>query len=202
MKDLATPNPMGRLKKPGYVLGFFFVIVLLTTTAFYLWQFILQEGHAWRLKPEHQIAVSGGVVTVIGVLIAGWLSIHNSIRQHTISTLLDSRLSGTYMHYADILSRHYSDYESRRNNNPALREEPTDKVDILALRYILNYFEFIAIGVKRGDFDEDTLRDSLRSILRKNVKMSMAWIRLEQSQNPRLYTNLLWLYRRWAIIEM
>lgn len=198
MKDLATPKLAVRLKKPSHVLGFVFVVAVCATVTFYVWQFRLESGHEWKLKPEHQIAASGVVVAVIGVLIAGWLSIHNSIRQHTIATLLDSRLSETYMRYADILSRHYSDYEKRRAVNPALRENPTDKVDVLALRYILNYFEFIAIGVKRGDFDEETLRDSLRSILRKNVTMSMAWIRLEQSGNARLYTNLLWLYHRWA----
>lgn len=200
MKDLATLNLAARLKKPSYVLGFVFLGVVLTTAGFMYWQlWTLDSSHEWKLKPEHQIAALGVVAAVLGVLIAGWLSLHNSIRQHTITTLLDSRLSETYMRYADILSRHYSDYEARREKNPALREGPTDKVDILALRYILNYFEFIAIGVKRGDFDEETLRDSLRSILRKNVTMSMAWIRLEQSKNPRLYTNLMWLFHRWAI---
>ncbi|MCX8520736.1 MAG: DUF4760 domain-containing protein, partial [Rhodoferax sp.] len=105
-----------------------------------------------------------------GWMLTNLINLRNSIRQHTITTLLQSRLSSTYMAYADRLSAHYADYEARKENNPALREGPTDKVDVLALRYILNYFEFIAIGIKRGDLDEGMLKDSLRSILIKNIE--------------------------------
>jgi hypothetical protein len=169
----------------------------LLTILLCLWQVCLDRGHGFKLKGEHLLAAIGVTAAILVGLLAAWVSLHTSRRQHTVTTLLDSRLSETYMKYADILSKHYSDYEARLLANPALREKPTDKVDILALRYILNYFEFISIGVMRGDFDEGTLKDSLRSILRKNVSMSMAWIRLEQTNNQRLYINLMWLYQRW-----
>jgi Domain of unknown function (DUF4760) len=122
----------------------------------------------------------------------------NSVRQHTITTLLQSRLSSTYMGYADKLGQHYTDYDKRRKDNPSIKESATDNVDIMALRYILNYFEFIAIGVIRGDLDEGMLKDSLRSILKKNVAMSRPWIKKSQLENPNLYINLLWLHDRWA----
>ena len=131
-------------------------------------------------------------------MLTNLINLRNSIRQHTITTLLQSRLSSTYMAYADKLSAHYADYEARRENNPALREGPTDKVDVLALRYILNYFEFIAIGIKRGDLDEGMLKDSLRSILIKNIQMSRAWIMACRVENPHYYSNLMWLHARWS----
>lgn len=34
-----------------------------------------------------------------------------------------------------------------------------------ALRYLLNYFEFIAVGIRYGDLDEVLLKNTLRSIL-------------------------------------
>ncbi len=199
MKGLATLERLKPSAKPSTLLGFVVLASLLLAAAFVVWQLCISKGTWGKLKAEHFIGAVGVLAAIVGALFAGWLSIHNSIRQHTITTLLDSRLSETYMKYADILSRHYSTYDARKTANPAMRESPTDNVDILALRYILNYFEFIAIGVRRGDFDEATLRDSLRSILRTNVRMSMQWISLERSKNPRLYTNLIWLFNRWAV---
>lgn len=197
MKVQATRKPRSHLTKPSRLLGFVFLASLLVMVAFICWQLDLEKGTPWKLKFEHFLTAVGVIVAGVGGLFAGWLSMHNSIKQHTISTLLDSRLSETYMRYADTLSKHYSEYEARKASNPALRENATDHVDVLALRYILNYFEFIAIGINRGDFDEVTLRESLRSILIKNVTISMPWIRLEQMNNKRLYTNLIWLFHRW-----
>lgn len=198
MKALATLKSRFEYTKPSYLLGFVLCVSIIASVLFIGWQLGSDKGNQWKLKTEHFFAASGVIAAILGFLLAGWISLHTSIRQHTITTLLDSRLSETYMKYADILSKHYSDYEASRAANPALRGSPTDNVDILALRYILNYFEFVSIGVMRGDFDEETLKDSLRSILRKNVSMSMAWIKMEQSKNPRLYTNLMQLFHRWA----
>ena len=198
MKVPATPKPTPCYAKPSSLLGFVLLAALLLTILFCFWQLWLDRGSWIKLKGEHLLAATGVIVAIWVGLLAAWVSLHTSIRQHTVTTLLDSRLSETYMKYADILSSHYSAYEARKSANPAIREKPTDNVDILALRYILNYFEFISIGVMRGDFDENTLKDSLRSILRKNVSMSMAWIRIEQSNNERLYINLMWLYHRWT----
>jgi hypothetical protein len=168
---------------------------------FVVWQLVAPRGTWGTLKAEHFLAAVGVMAAVCGWLIAGIINLRNSIRQHTISTLLQSRLSATYMQYADKLSKHYGDYEARKAANPAMSEDATDNADILALRYILNYFEFISIGIKRGDLDEAMLRDSLRGILLKNVQISMPWIKREQLQNSHLYENLLWLYQRWLSEE-
>lgn len=197
-KVMATHKAMKPFKKPSSLLGFLLVGVIVLTILFIGWQVLAPIGSWGKLKAEQILAVIGVSSAVCGWLIAGIINLRNSVRQHTISTLLQSRLSATYMKYADDLSKHYEAYEKRRKENPALRESATDGVDVLALRYILNYFEFIAIGVKRGDLDEDMLRDSLRSILRKNVAMSRPWIMLCRSGNPRLYQNLLWLHDRWG----
>lgn len=180
------------------MLGFVLIGVLVIAAVFVVWQLSADKGSWGKLKTEHFLAATGMMAAVCGWLIAGIITLRNSIKQHTINTLLQSRLSGTYMGYADTLSQHYMAYDARKKDNPTLRESPTDGADILALRYILNYFEFVAVGIKRGDLDEGTLRDSLRSILRKNVTMSMAWIANERATNPNLYAHLLWLFRRWG----
>lgn len=195
---MATPEAIRLLARPSTLLGRLLFGVLALFASFLLWQIcLLEPTAASKLKPETLVVAAGVTSAMCGWIIAGMITLRNSIRQHTITTLLQSRLSATYMKYADDLSKHYTDYDKRRRANPALRELATDNVDLLALRYILNYFEFIAIGVKRGDLDEETLRDSLRSILRKNVSMSRPWIKAGQVDNPHLYINVIWLHDRW-----
>lgn len=197
MKAQATRKTLRPSRKPSTLLGFLLWVVVILLVIFLQWQIFSPKGEWGKLKAEQILAAVGVMAAVCGWLIAGIINLRNSIRQHTISTLLQSRLSATYMQYADKLSKHYGEYEARKKSNPALRENATDNVDILALRYILNYFEFIAIGIKRGDLDEDMLRDSLRGILLKNVAISRPWIMLERVQNRNLYENLLWLHDRW-----
>ncbi|KQO38100.1 hypothetical protein ASF19_20205 [Acidovorax sp. Leaf84] len=101
------------------------------------------------------------------------------------------------MSYADKVGTHYTAYDKRKRADPTIKEEPTDGIDEMALRYILNYFEFLAIGIKRGEFDEDMLRDSLRGILKKNTQMSRMWIAKARKDNPFLYIHVVWLHKRW-----
>lgn len=167
------------------------------------WQFSIygsEPKSKMQFSQAVWIAFGSACVALFTWLGTSWVALRNSIKQHTITTLLQMRLSATYMGYADKVSAHFSDYDVRLKKNLRLPEEekPTDKVDIPALRYILNYFEFLAIGVSRGDFDEDMLKSSLRSILRKNVQMSRGYIRESQAQNPHLYEHLAWLHDRWC----
>ncbi len=185
--------------KPSQKLGFFLAAVFAWLVVFLLWEVVAPRDSFGQFKAEHVLSISTALLAMCGWLFTNMISMRNLIRKHTIDTLLQSRLSSTYMRYADILSRHYTDFDSRRKANPALRESPTDHVDVHALRYILNYFEFIAIGIKRGDLDDEMLRDSLKSILRKNVEMSIHWIRRAQLDNPKLYVNLLWLHHHWQL---
>lgn len=192
------PSEIKTNMKPSTALGFLLGVLVLLTATFVLVQIATDPGSPYKLNASHILTVIGVSSAAAGWIIAGIINIRNSIRQHTVTTLLQSRLSATYMSYADKLSAHYMDYEKRKKENPALRELPTDNVDVLALRYILNYFEFIAIGIKKGDLDEQTLKDSLRGILRKNVAMSRPWIKNCQTDNPSVFCHVLWLERRWA----
>lgn len=199
MKVPATLERIRPSKKPSEMLGFLLCMLVGIAVAFTIWQLTAPKGAWGKLKTEHMLAAIGLAGAVSGWMATGWINLRNSIRQHTITTLLQSRLSATYMGYADELSKHYASFEARRKANPAMRESPTDNVNVLALRYILNYFEFIAIGIKRGDLDEDMLRDSLRSILRKNVEMSRTWIMASRVENKHFYSHVLWLHDRWSV---
>ncbi len=193
-----TPKAIKPSKKPSTVLGFLlfgFAIVFVCAIG---WQaFYLPIKSPYRLTAKHWVIVIPATTAFFGWLVTSWVTLRNSIKQHTITTLLQSRLSATYMGYADKVGSHYGAYDKRKKANPELKENPTDGIDEMALRYILNYFEFLAIGIKRGEFDENMLRDSLRGILKKNVNMSRLWIAAVRKDNPNLYCHVVWLHQRW-----
>ncbi|MBV7460607.1 MULTISPECIES: DUF4760 domain-containing protein [unclassified Acidovorax] len=195
---MATPKAIKPSIKPSSMLGFLlfgFAVVFVLAVG---WQaFYLPAKSQYRLTAKHWVVVVPAATAFFGWLITSLLTLRNSIKQHTITTLLQSRLSATYMGYADKVGAHYSDYDKRKKASPEITEQPTDGIDEMALRYILNYFEFLAIGIKRGEFDEEMLRDSLRGILKKNVSMSRMWIAKARKDNPNLYIHVVWLHGRW-----
>jgi len=69
---------------------------------------------------------------------------------------------------------------------------------IEALKYFLNYYEFIAIGIRTGDLDEEFLRMSLRHIVINLCRMGDLYIQFCRSGDENVYKNLLWLRDRWA----
>ena len=70
-------------------------------------------------------------------------------------------------------------------------------VDRDALRYVLNYYEYIAVGIKFGDLSEDVLRETLRGNMRRTTKKFLLYIGERQRVDGNTYANLMWLYKRW-----
>jgi hypothetical protein len=199
---MVTRKKLPKPRKPSRLLGFLLLALLFAFLSFSWWQSTLDEGDPKLFGPQQWVVAFAAITAMVGWIIASIITMRNSIKQHTITTLLQSRLSATYMGYADKVSAHYVAYDEERKANPQLDREPSAGIDEAALRYILNYFEFVAIGIQRGDLDEGMLRDSLRSILIKNVAMSRSWIDAARKTAPRLYCNLAWLHARWAPQEV
>ncbi|RYH37899.1 MAG: DUF4760 domain-containing protein [Alcaligenaceae bacterium] len=124
-------------------------------------------------------------------------TIRNSVKQHTINTLLQSRLSATYMAHAEAVGDHFAQFVASKQLNPASTRTPVDDIPKKSIGYILNYFEFIAIGIRHGDLDESVLKSSMRSMLTRTVHLVDILIKNAVQENPRAYCHLVWLYGRW-----
>lgn len=194
--------------RPSFVLGLLFFAALASVALFFWWHTSLRRSAPQEALDKQQIVVLlAAWLAVIGWIVTAWTSIRNSVKQHTVNTLLQSRLSLTYMERADRVNKFFGAYE--RAHPVATRDPEQDATsgisadDEEALRYILNYFEYIAIGVRHGDLHEAMLHASLRSILTKTVFYSRDWIERRVggtevfAPNPYLYRNLRWLYLRW-----
>lgn len=61
---------------------------------------------------------------------------------------------------------------------------------------VLNVFEEIAIGIRRGFYDEDVLYDSIRSIVVKLCCHAMPYI---VARDTSAHENVVWLGLRWYV---
>ena len=60
-----------------------------------------------------------------------------------------------------------------------------------AMRYILNWFEFISVGVLLGDLDLEIVTKTIRSNLNLYVDRCLPYIIDLQKSNPRIMENLI-----------
>lgn len=152
----------------------------------------------WRLGPIVTVVVA--ILVWIGT---SYVTMRNLVKQHTINTLLQSRLSATYMENARALNKGF--FGKHGELIPLTQEEvikPPEEVNLQALGYMLNYFEFIAVGIRHGDLDESVMKNSLRGIVCSVFCVAESFIHTRRSdvQDPskaRTYEHLCWLHNRW-----
>ena len=208
-------NPPTNPKKPSRVLGFLLGTVLLTTVVFSLLelaghqQFILRKPPA-GLEKSQWVVLLGVVAAVVGWITSAIVTMRNSIRQHTVTTLLSSRLSETYMSQTRLVNARYFSpsgalYRLTEDEVKAARPE----AQLAALRYLLNYFEFIAVGIRYSDLDEKLLKNTLRGILCGVYEAAGPLVSQRRrapagskAEKSKTFEHLEWLYDRWYIASL
>ncbi|HVR51104.1 MAG TPA: DUF4760 domain-containing protein [Pseudorhodoferax sp.] len=153
---------------------------------------------AWRVGSIVTIAVA--ILVWIGT---SYVTVRNSVKQHTMNVLLESRLSETYLRHAKAVARAF------QNQNGALTpmtqaeyNDPPPEIDFGSLNYQLNYFEFIAVGIRHGDLDESLLKESMRGIVCSVFCIADVYIQncrkgSEDPKRTKTFEHLCWLHRRW-----
>lgn len=148
-----------------------------------------------ELKDVDWVATTTIYFAVSGWLVNAIVTIRNSVKQHTINTLLQSRLSKTYMDEADKAREALKDYAP---DKVAPLNHIKDHDDRNSVDYILNYIEFIAVGMRHGDLHEGVMKDSMRGIVTGFAHVTSEYIQFKRRKpGSRTFENLLWLYGRW-----
>ncbi len=62
---------------------------------------------------------------------------------------------------------------------------------------MLNYYEFLALGIETGDLDEDMLRRSVRGIMCSLVDDARQIVAELNRRDRKTYGELIRLYNRW-----
>jgi len=202
MKALAWHKFRRYPKKPSMLLGFLLAVVVWAVTLLVVSE-LTGRIYVWDTEPiglaaAQWVVLAGVVAAVVGWIISAMVTMRNSIKQHTINTLLQSRLSATYMENARAVNRHY--FGPSGSVYTLTREElsrPADDIKLRELSYLLNYLEFISAATRFGDLDEKLLRMTLRGMLCNLYEVSLEYIKASQTTNATSFEHLSWLYDYW-----
>lgn len=196
------------IRRPSIWLGFLLFGLVFCGVSLFFWERAGVLLFFWRPKPidldkAPGVAVFASFLAAIGWTVSSLVTLRNSVKQHTMSTLLQSRLSATYMeHVKNVNSSFFSKHGELI---PLTKEEvasPSEGIALASLNYLLNYFEFIAVGIRHGDLDEALLKSSLRGMVCSIYCVASALIDARRSElghgrKSRSYENLCWLHDRW-----
>jgi hypothetical protein len=132
----------------------------------------------------------------LGWAITGWITHRNTVRQNT-NNIIFARFShgpfGEAMHLFHKAFGYDPQALVSREQMMALRETGKDEdfKASVSVTYLLNYFEFIASGVLRGDLDATIVRDNIRSVINYYHDKCWPYINFMRGLNPRIFENLI-----------
>lgn len=186
--------PQIKLMKPGQLLGFFTLATLVCGICLFFIQYLpLSDNSVWKIEASNRLPVFGAWVALVGVIYSAKVAVTNLVRSHTVSTLLQSRLSETYMYYGDKVNSGIRDFKLDKASGKSVMEY----VDRDALRYILNYHEFIAVGIRYGELSDEVMRAMMRGIICRAHDLFEDHINQLRNSNPKTLENLVWLRKKW-----
>lgn len=152
-------------------------------------------------------STSNTVLLLLGTLAAilGWLcstrsQVLNNRRNHSMQLLIESRLSERYMTYVNQVSKISNEFKLRNPRQDYLVKEYFDALTVEqknSILYMLNYCEFIAVGIRFGDLDESLMLNTFGSMLKTNYEFSKEIIKYKQIEKKSHFEHFTALYTRW-----
>jgi multidrug transporter EmrE-like cation transporter len=181
-----------RAKPFGYVIGISGLIVAgVVLAAAYLY---LNHKDLTVVYPL--FAACGTLaIAAIGWAVAGWITHRNTIRQNT-NNMLFARFSQTT--FTEALHYFHKEFGLDPDNRihpeaiSELRKGDDSRIRAAnAVFYLLNYFEFLAVGVVHGDLDARIVRDNVRGLVVYYHDRCELIVRRANRANPKAYANLI-----------
>lgn len=167
------------------------------------------------VPPTGLITAFAAIAAVCGWIFTARIQTINAIKGHSMQVLMSSRTSTVYMQKVDKtieirrgLTKQISSSENDKQN-VVLTAEKFEKLgngdatkadeEKSAVIYMLNFLEFVAVGIRHYNLDESLLKGSLRSIINSNYKLYKPVIdHLRNVDNPAIFTQFEMLHDRWA----
>ena len=158
------------------------------------------------LEPRDWLFMIGLVAGIAGWVCSSFVTLRNSIKQHTVSTYVQSRLSSPY---AETIKRvnlkHFSIGCAPEPIPEEFFSKPENAEMMHDINTVLNYFEFIAVGIRHGDLDESVLKQIMRSMITNMCSKASIYIDFIRDREnglggERSFEHLLWLNKRWNML--
>jgi len=154
--------------------------------------FLLGEGKLDKLSPQF--------IALIGICLAtfGWIwstkrARSLSRKQHTFNALLQASFNAQYQ------SAHSAVRPFVRGKKPFEWAAPKNQKLKDQFTFLLNHYEFLAAGVRRGDISESLLKDSQRGVIVSLYSYCEPYVESLRTDRHKqaLFEHIEWLHMRW-----
>ncbi|TPG76293.1 DUF4760 domain-containing protein [Pseudomonas arsenicoxydans] len=176
-----------------------------------IWTVIVSSYLILRYLPAYQTSLSilsTGVFIGMGWWIQAINTAANSRRSHTLNIIMASRTSTEYQQQTRASSKLYltqvippelAEWRTcPQKDEYRYTDVPTDIIDAMnGTVYVLNYFEFLAQGIKYRDLDACLLRECFSGILAGLERRGFHLIIEAQKSDQRNYEGLIALNKEW-----
>lgn len=132
-------------------------------------------------------------------------------KAHTVSTIMSHRYSEYFFKRSENFTNLFPIgslinpaviERSFKQKNSRYKDIDFDKDQIQAakdLNYVMNFYEFIAVGVNSGDFDEKLIRDCYEGIIIGFEKRGFHMIQyMKRTQGQKVFCSLVELVDKWT----
>lgn len=187
--------------RPSRVLGLLICAVVGSFSGFVWWQVNLIESDSRALFANQWVLAFGAFTAMVGWMVSSLVTVRNVVKQHTVSTLLQSRLAAAYVEKLRLVNTNYSKIGEAVTAIPeADMTDGTKAEQIDAMRYLLNHFEFIALAIRYGDLDEVLMKGSMQGIVCNLAKVGGPLIDKAVKKEAGNFYHLRWLVQRWRFV--
>ena len=158
-----------------------------------------------QFKTTALVTVLAAIAAVFGWIFTSRVQIINTTRSHSVQVLMNSRNSTAYINKVDeatIIRRELiKELNLSKGEKVQLSAERFEKLEHAqksAVTYLLNFLEFVAIGIRHNNLDEDLIKGSFKSILKSNYILFQPVIEyLREKDSSKIYNQLETLHKRW-----
>lgn len=150
------------------------------------------------------------IVATLGIAISVFVSTRNSVKQHTINLLFQTRFSTFPFHQMreKVVARYptavkpvgitKTQFDAWEQSQPTGTQTTSPDRDLAnALTYLANYYEFIAVGARLHDLDKNLLAETVSGNLIWTFELLQPFIEEERGENPQLFIHFHHLYLEW-----
>lgn len=176
-----------------------------------IWTVIVSSYVILRYAPAYQTSLS---ILVTGTFVGmGWwiqaiTTAANTRRTHTLNIIMASRTSSEYQEQTRNSGKIYrtsavcaelAEWRFSPNKEEFRYTEVPDTIDkaISGTIYVLNYFEFLAQGIKYRDLDDCLLRECFSVILAGIERRGFHLIIEAQKASPTAFEGVIRLTKEW-----
>lgn len=139
-------------------------------------------------------------VAAIGWGVSGWIT-HRTARSKLTMDVVAARFAQPAFNDAltafNTIKRNHGRVTSSLVDRFAVSADEDERKALQGLRYLLNYFEFIAVGVTEGELDERIVAKTLRGNINYVYDTAAPYIFDLQTKNPRTLEHFTALRRHY-----